>query len=130
MTSIFYKMIENFGEMRKITGSGSERVRIHIEGADGGILTIGNVSAPIKDGVARLSLHILADGEYTPTLCKDGGIFALETISKCGSRISAADGGDLIRRIALRAEAIEDRLNDLERRCTEYEGAIYGKPLF
>ena len=130
MTSIFYKMVSNFGEVRRITGCGADKVRIHTEGAENGIVTVGNVSAPIKDGVARLSLHTLADGEYTPTICNDGGIFVLEALSKCGSRISASGDSELIRRIALRAEAIEERLDSLEKRCEKYEGAIYGKPIF
>ena len=131
MTSIFYKIVHNFGESRKIAGSGSENVHIHVDGADGGIITVGNISAPLKENIARISLHTLTDGEYTPTLYKDGELFALETISKCGNRISFTnDGSDMIRRIALRAEMIEKRLDNLEKRCAEHEGAIYGKPIF
>jgi hypothetical protein len=129
MTSIFYKLINNFGEMRKITGGGSDSVRIHVEGAESGIITVGNVSAPLKSGVARLSLLTLADGEYTPTLYKSGSITVLEALSKCGSRISAAGSGALLRRIALRTEALEERLEKVEERCASYESAIYGKPL-
>ena len=130
MTSLFYKIVDGFGEFRTSTGKGAERVRIHIDGADGGILSVGALSAPIKGGVASLSLSPLADGEYSPSLYRAGELIRLESISKCGGIISPEpSGGELLRRLAIRTEALEKRLDTLEERLLRDEGALYGEPL-
>lgn len=130
MTSLFYKIVDGFGEFRNATGKGVDRVRIHIEGADGGILTVGAISAPLKGGVASLSLSPLADGEYSPSLYLGGELIRLEGLSKCGGSISPeGSGGALLRRLAIRTEALEKRLASLEERLSQDEGALYGEPL-
>lgn len=131
MTSFFYKIIGEFGEFRKGSGGGTRNVRFHIEGKECGILTVGKISAPLKEGAASLSLCALDDGTYVPRLYSQGELFSLEAIEKCGSSVSIARSDPaLIRSLALRVEALERRTSELEERCDGFSLAIEGKPLF
>ena len=131
MTSIFYKIVANYGEIRKIVGSGVDPVRIYIDGADEGVVAIGRLSAPLKGGRSRLSLSLADDGEQKCELYTRGGAIPLEPILKLGERLStSAADTSLLRRLAVRTEELEAKLGDLISRVAECEGAIRGKPLF
>lgn len=131
MTSIFYKIVADFGELRKISGSGTDKVRVHIEGADNGILTLGRVSAPIKAGAAKLSLTPLADGEHRASLYVGGRLIELEPLAKLSDRISPrTPDAPLLRRLALRTEKLELELAALRERVAANERAINGPSLF
>lgn len=131
MTSLFYKIVEGFGEFRKGVGTGAKRVRFHIEGADGGILTVGKICAPVKAGIATLSLSSLDDGTYVPKLFAEGRLISLESVEKSGAAlgISLTDPA-LVRALALRTEALEGRVGELEKLCEGFREAIEGNPLF
>lgn len=130
MTSLFYKIVANFGECRRIVGNDTARVRLHIEGCEEGFVSVGGISAPIKEGVARLNLSPLADGEYAPSLHLPGGTVRLESISKRGTSLERAScDAELTRRLSLRLEALEERLSGLEETCAEHELAIKGEPI-
>ena len=131
MTSLFYKIVGEFGEFRKSAGENARRVRFHIEGAERGIISIGKLSAPVKDGVASICLTALEDGTYTPKLYQNGSLIPLEAIEKCGSSVSVClSDPALLRGLALRAEELEKRVAELEKRCDGFGEAIEGKPLF
>lgn len=131
MTSLFYKIVGEFGEFRKSAGNSAKRVRFHIDGTERGILSVGKLSAPVKDGIATISLIGLDDGTYVPKLYLHGSFVSLEAIEKCGSSVSICRSDPaLIRALALRAEELERRVSELEQRCGAFAEAISGKPLF
>ena len=131
MTSLFYKIIGNYGEFRKSSGSGADRVRIHIDGADGGIVGIGSLFAPLKGGAASLSLSKLKDGIYTPSLYLGGRLIRLEAVEKHGDSLKpCAFDPAMLRALALRTEALEERVKLLEEDSRRHEAAICGSSLF
>ena len=131
MTSLFYKIVANFGECRRTVGNDAARVRLHIEGCDQGYVSVGSISAPIKEGVARLNLSVLADGEYSPTLHLPVGTVRLESIVKRGASVERTScDAEMTRRLSLRLEALEERLAGLEQTCAEHELAIRGDAIF
>ena len=131
MTSLFYKIVGEFGEFRKGTGTSAKNVRFHIDGKEGGILTVGKISAPLRGGVATLSLSALDDGTYVPKLYCRGELISLEAIEKCGCSVSICRSDPaLARELALRTEALEARVGELERLCEGFREAIEGRPLF
>ena len=130
MTSLFYKILDNFGECRGANGSDAKRVRVHTEGATDGFISIGALSAPLKGGTARLDLSPLADGEYAPTLHLDGSTVRLESIVKQGSNITVSRSDRMmLLTLAKRLEAAEERIAGLTALMEEHEEAIHGKPI-
>lgn len=131
MTSIFYKIVADFGEIRKINGSGTDKVRIHTEGIDSGIVTVGKVSAPIRCGVAKLSLSSVPDGEMRVSVYSGTSLTELEPLSKTADRIAPrTPDAPLLKRLALRMEELELELADIKERVTKNERAIKGTSLF
>lgn len=130
MTNILYKIIAGFGECRKIHGTSADTVRIEIEGVPDGFLSIGELSCRVKDGVGRIHLALLADGEYSPVLFTESGVVRLEKIVKCGRGIHRAElDEELLARALTRLEGAEREISELKERLSIAEGAIQGRIL-
>lgn len=130
MTNIIYKIVSDFGECRKIRGTCADTARIEVEGTSDGFISIGELSCRLKDGVGRLPLGLLPDGEYSPLLFTEGGITHLEKIKKSERGISRSEPDtELISRMLLRLESCEKRILLLEERLSGIEAAITGSRL-
>ncbi len=130
MTSIIYKIVAGFGECRKIRGTCADTARIEVEGASDGFISIGELSCRLKDGVGRMPLGLLPDGEYSPLLFTENGVTKLEKIRKSERGISRCElDAELISRMLLRLESCEERIILLEKKLSGIEAAIRGSAL-
>ena len=131
MTVITYKCISGFGECRAIIGEGAEVVRIIVEGIDGGIISVGTLSARLRRGAARINLSALPDGEYSPILYTNDGKIQLERIRKEGKKLTRPPvDTDLVARLLYRVEALESEVAELKGRTDKNELAISGHSIF
>ena len=130
MTNIIYKIVAGFGECRKIHGISADTVRVEIDGVSEGFLSIGEMSCRIKNGVGRIHLDLLADGEYAPVLFTETGVIRLEKILKCERGIRRADTDEeLITRALARLERAERDICELRDRLASAESAIQARIL-
>lgn len=131
MTTIIYKLVKDFGECRSTAGQGCESVKLIINGADGGLFSIGNKSMRFLGETVRIDLSTLPDGEYTPMLSVDGRVYPLERLKKRGNIITRAPIDiELFSRMLLRLEAAEERLIKLEDALDELTTLVRGNPIF
>lgn len=131
MTTIIYKLVDGFGECRQVDGRGADKVKLIINGADGGLFSIGNKSMRFLGDAVRIDLRTLPDGEYSPTLSADGKTYPLERLKKRGDTITRSPLDiELFSRMLLRLEACEVRLSELERTLAELVPLIKGNPIF
>ena len=122
MTTILYKIKSDVGQCEKIHANDAVTVRIQIDGADDGAVSVGGVSARLKRGVARLSLSTLPDGDYTPLLHRDSETVPIEGIRKWAGRITLAENDpNMKRQQRMRLDSIESKLSELEERVLRLE---------
>lgn len=95
-----------------------------------GAVLLGGKIRPLTEGEARISLSALADGEHTPRLESEDGIYVAESFTKRGRSISVHDADEpLIRRLVERCHALERELEDVKTRLNKLELACYGHKL-
>lgn len=96
----------------------------------GAVLLDGKIF-PLKDGEARIRLSALKDGEYTPRLESERGIFTAEGFTKRGKGISVADADEpLIRRLVERCYTLDRELDAIRKRLGELESICRGHNIF
>lgn len=108
MTSILYKLRNNFGVIKRISDSGGTRLSIDILGGGNGRIEIGARHAAIVGGRGIISLEGMPDGEYTPRLYDEGGVSRLEAIVKEGGSVMPAPSDRAL------LSYITDRLEEIE----------------
>lgn len=129
-------------KIRYIT-SRSRAVRVEFEYTEGDALTLvfdprhtgavvlGGRILPLVGGEVRIPLSILADGDYTPRLETEQGIYLAEGFTKHGKSISVPDGDeDLVRHLASECYGLTNELDALKKRVGELERAYVGHKIF
>ena len=95
-----------------------------------GAVLLGGKILPLTGGEARISLSALADGDHTPRLESEGGIYVAESFTKRGRSISVHDADEsLIRRLVERCYTLEGELQEVRSRLDKLELACYGHKL-
>lgn len=131
MTTIIYKIISDFGECRAFTAGDGPRLGIRTEGANDGIISIGNISARTKDGVCTLNLSSLPDGDYAPLFVSGGRTIRFEKIRKLGEKLTRPPlDFELMTRILMRLEALELRFGELDDSMKKLAEDIHGHAIF
>ena len=105
---------------------GASLVEICINGIKDGIVSIGPNSARLKDGVCRLSLSGILDGDYTPKLIAGEALIHLDEIRKVGNNLTrpsvkpeAFDKlSEKIERLIAAQSELEARLDCIEKKAT------------
>ena len=96
-----------------------------------GAVIVGDKILPLKDGVAEISLSSLRDGEYSPRLESESGVYASEGFKKQGKSISVHRADEnLIRRLVKRCYELEINMTKLVSRTEDLEKACYGHKIF
>ena len=131
MTRIVFKLISGYGEIREFTPGTASIIEVVIDGADDGIFKLGTVSKRMRGGVCRIDASHISDGDYTPTLIKDGSIITLERVRKMGNSLTRPPIDiNLIERALLRIESLEGLVMELTRRLTAIEADVHAPLLF
>ena len=95
----------------------------HHEGA----VLLGGRVFPLHNGEVSIPMTELTDGEYSPRLESEAGVFIAEGFNKAGRSVTPSDTEEsVIRRLISRCYSLEDRLICLERRVSELEIACTG----
>ena len=95
-----------------------------------GAVLLGGKILPLTEGEARISLSALADGEHTPRLEAEDGIYVAESFTKRGRSISVHDADEpLIRRLVERCYTLDRELEGARARLEKLELTCYGHKL-
>ncbi len=129
MTRLIYKIKDGVGEIREHTGEGPA-VCIRVEPDTGGYITLAGTTKRLSSGEVRFNLERAPDGDYSPTL--DGESPAvLEPIRKLSGRVFPLSTPDsTVRRLLVRTEACEERIEKLEGELSEIRALLDGRIIF
>ena len=129
-------------KIRYITGHGvAERIdfdnseqdslTLIFEPYHSGALVLGGKVYTLNDGEVTIPVKALQDGEYTPRLESEMGVYCAEGFTKQGRSISMLKLDEaLVRRLLLRCYNLEKAVCSLEERVTELELACHGHKIF
>lgn len=95
-----------------------------------GALLIGGKILPLCEGEVEIPISSLRDGEYSPRLESDSGVYAVESFTKHGKSITLKDDGSLARRLLKRCYGLETELADLRARTKKLEISCNGHQIF
>ena len=103
-----------------------EVLRLALDKALAGALTLGGRAFTLSGGVAEIPTKAIPDGEHTPIFETNEGVFVGERFYKSGRTVSPRGADEmLIRRLLTRCaslengyEALKKRVSDLEKTCT------------
>ena len=122
MTKIIYKKRYNALPdeegaiiLKEVSGVGSGDVEIHLDELPSGYITVYDITARVKGGVARLDLSTLPDGLYTPIFVTGSRALLCSPIIKRNDIIirPLPDGSD-ISRLELLISRAEEKISILE----------------
>lgn len=96
-----------------------------------GAVVLGGRILPLVNGEVRIPLSALADGDYTPRLETEQGIYHAEGFTKRGKSISVPDANEeLIRTIASEFYLLANELDNVKKRVAELEETCVGHNIF
>lgn len=96
----------------------------------GAVVLDGKIFA-LKDGEVRIPLSAISDGDHTPRLEAESGIYAIEGFTKRGKSISVHDLDEAtVRRFVTRCCALANELCSVKERLTKLEEACSGHDIF
>lgn len=128
MKIIVYKMLLGRYEIREISDSGGDEIRIKFEESIDGKITLGELPFTLSCGVCKIPAAKLTDGEVTPKLYTGGKILPLESfIVSGGAIIRKNPDADYIRRIADAVDKLTHRVSDIEEELLEIQDKITQK---
>lgn len=108
MTRIVYKASDSDVRTASFTEGGASLVEICIDGISEGVVSIGHSAARLKNGICRLSLSGLMDGDYTPKLVINGEIIHLGEIRKIGNKLTRPPiKPEIVDKLTKRIDALE-----------------------
>ena len=96
-----------------------------------GYITIDNLVTTVNHGKGRFDTRLLARGDYTPSLIKDGKIIPLPQIRKTDRGVSLKSPDDgYIRAVSIRERELEAKVKSLEGAVQKLCDSVYGKTIF
>lgn len=124
MSSISYRIRDGYGEWSEVRCDG-EGLSIIFPADINGHLTIGGLCHEVKNGICRIDIDTLPDGEYVPMLYTSEMTAKLEPMIVRGKTVgTAATSESTVRRALARIAALEidkelaeERLAALEAAC-------------
>ena len=96
-----------------------------------GAVVLGGRILPLVNGEVRIPLSALADGDYTPRLETEQGIYHAEGFTKRGKSIAVHDANEeLIRTIASEFYGLVNELDNAKKRIEGLERICVGHNIF
>lgn len=131
MNRIKYKLFKKAAEIVSFSEGASSQVEISFNEECEGILSIGEVVGIVKDGVCRMNLQLLEEGEITPCLILKDRAIRLPRIKKSARRISPAPcSEEYIRGISVRERMLSERVELLEEELERLKERLNDKIIF
>ena len=128
---ICYITQHGVAERIRLNSSVQEDLTISFEPKCDGTLTLRSRKFAVRDGMLRIPLNSIADGEYHPRLEADTGFFDVEGFAKYGTRIYALKTDEeTVRRLIVRCHKLEKMSRELGERVVALEGICQGHNIF
>ena len=128
---ICYKTSHDTAAIGKTDDTDSTYLTLSFEPRTDGALLLGGKIFTVKDGEAEIAMDALSDGEYTPRLESEGGIYTAEGFGKSGKVITLHPISDsMIRGLLVRCYELEDSVLMLKKNVKVLEDACHGHKIF
>ena len=128
---IYYKTQHGVADRIKIDEIEDGTLSLIFEDVQCGAVILGSKILPLRDCEATLSVSELANGEYTPRLECELGVYYAEGFTKSGKGIYAHAADEaLIRRLLKRCYTLKESLNACEARIAALENEYQGHRIF
>lgn len=127
------RYITSHGVAERVEFDAYERdiLTISVEPYHNGAVVLADKFFTLADGVAEIPMRSLPDGEYTPRIESEDGIFIAESFTKSGMSIAVKEADEkLIRRMLERCHALENELYSLKKRTEKLEDVCSGHNIF
>ena len=130
MTTIAYKILDKYGEVRNFKRTSGNRLEIKLINESGGYITIKDVTEPLKGGVAIFDIRGLPDGSYTPIYTGRRTV-SLEPFTKERGRITLPKTPEsTIRHLLMRVDKAEGEIAKLQACVEELTELVKGSTIF
>lgn len=131
MKRITYEIFGKTAEIVSFSDGGGKYAEILFKNVTDGYFTVGDDTHVISGGALTLNLHLLPDGEISPTLTANGAFIPLPTLYKDGTLLCPSEINDeYIRDVSVRQRRSDIELSKLKEKITALEKSVYGTKIF
>ena len=120
-TRICYKIVDGFGEVRRLFRGKEGEVEISVEPECDGFLSIGNCVFKLEKGKITFNTSLLDDGVLSFALVSDKRICLEPVLFDKGKFYTMPISEEALRRLLIRAERLEDEQKRLSNKIGEIE---------
>lgn len=128
---IHYKTRHGAAEWVGFEDENSDTLTLVFDPYQSGVLLLGGKTLALKNGEISISKSALADGNYTPKLESDCGVYTVEGFTKIGDNVYPYKADEnLVRNLLLRCYNLENEIALFKERVTSLEKICCGHKIF
>ncbi len=129
-TKITYRIIDGFGELRKLIRGNGQKLCIYVEPASDGYVAIGDAVVKVNGGKAEINLAILDEGILSPSFAGTERVALEPLLYDKGRLYSMPISEEALRRLFVRFEGLQTRHEALCERVALIEKKLGGPLIF
>ncbi len=130
VTKITYRIVDGFGELRKLIRGKGHKLLIYIEPASDGYIAIGDAVIKVNGGKAEINLSLLDEGILSPSFAGDERVTLEPVLYDKGKIYSMPISEEALRRLLVRFDLLTTRHEALCQRVCLIEKKLGGPLIF
>ena len=128
---IRYKTLHGVAEWVESNDLDPDMLTLSFEPYHKGVLLLGEKMLTLNNGEVTIEKRAIANGNYTPRLESESGVYTVEGFTKQGKSITLHHADEmLIRRLLLRCHHLEEKVTGLEEKVSGLEKTCHGHQIF
>ena len=128
---IRYKTLHGVAEWVECSDLDPDMLTLSFEPYHKGVLLLGEKMLTLNNGEVTVEKRDIANGNYTPKLESENGVYTVEGFTKHGENITLHHADEmLIRRLILRCHRLEEKVAGLEEKVSGLENTCHGHQIF
>lgn len=128
---IRYKTLHGVAEWLECNDLDPDMLTLSFEPYHKGVLLLGGKMLTLNNGEVTIEKKAIANGNYTPRLESESGVYTVEGFTKSGESITLHNADEtLIRRLLSRCHRLEEKVTGLEEKVSGLEKTCHGHQIF
>ena len=128
---IRYKTLHGVAEWVECSDQDSDTLTLSFEPYHKGVLLLGEKMFTLNHGEVTIEKGALANGNYTPRLESERGVYTVEGFTKHGESIALHSADEtILRRLLMRCHRLEEVAASLEEKVSKLEKTCQGHQIF
>lgn len=128
---IRYKTLHGVAEWVECNDLDPDMLTLSFEPYHKGVLLLGGKMLTLNNGEVTIEKRAIANGNYTPRLESESGVYTVEGFTKQGKSITLHHADEmLIRRLLLRCHRLEEKVTGLAEKVSGLEKTCHGHKIF